>query len=261
MAKLRLEQENARWLVLCMSALILVGTISATLLWPQGSLAFAAPDALDLLPLSGDYKSPQSCRDCHPAEFQAWAETAHARASFDPLFQTFLFQQEQAGECFSCHTTGYDYLTGQFALPGVTCEACHGPLRPDHPEESMTVAASETLCGGCHTNTLAEWRLSRHGQVGVRCADCHQVHSQRLRSSEDTNALCADCHRDLTQDAIHRAHSQASVLCIACHVARPRADARDAIQGNLVTGHTFTVTVDTCDDCHPLALSPLPTQP
>ena len=43
-------------------------------------------------------------------------------------------------------------------LAGVTCEACHGPYREGHPEESMVIATSEDLCGICHPAFYADVR-------------------------------------------------------------------------------------------------------
>jgi hypothetical protein len=248
-------RQQSYWLALAISFVVLAGVISLTLFWPAASLA------LDEQPFQGSappgaYQSPQGCRQCHLAEFEDWSSTTHAQASFDPIFQIYLQQSERPGECFACHTTGYNATTGQFVLAGVTCEACHGPYRPAHPEESMTIARSEKLCGTCHANTLQEWSSSRHGQVGVTCVDCHEVHTQRTRVAATTNALCASCHQDHTQDATHSVHSRAGVRCIDCHLARPSNQAQAAMNGHAVTGHSFTVASATCDACHPTTPAP-----
>lgn len=247
---------QSHWLALVISFLILASTISLTLLWPSGSLAFEAETSANTFSIFGEYQSPQRCRECHEAEFQAWSNTTHAKASFDPIFQTYLQQAEEPGECFACHTTGYSAITGQFMLAGVTCEACHGPYREEHPQESMVIATSEDLCGTCHTSTLLEWESSRHGKVGVTCVDCHEVHTQKTRATVTTNSLCAGCHHDQTQDFTHTIHSQAEVLCIDCHLARPSDDVGDAVSGHAVTAHSFAVFVSTCNDCHVTSIRP-----
>lgn len=208
------------------------------------------------LALLGDYQSPQRCRGCHEPEFEAWSDTTHARASFDPIFQVYLQQVERPGECFACHATGYDTTTGQFVLAGVTCEACHGPYRAEHPQESMTIATSAELCGSCHPGTLHEWQTSRHGAVGVKCIDCHEVHTQQTRAAVTTNALCAACHQDQTYNQTHAAHSQANLHCVDCHLARPSDDVGEAVNGQAMTGHSFAVFVKTCNDCHPASVMP-----
>jgi nitrate/TMAO reductase-like tetraheme cytochrome c subunit len=249
-------QEKSPWLALAFALIILISTVSLTLFRPSRIQA-SDPLLQPSLPfVSGDFTSPQQCRICHEAEFAAWSNTTHAEASFDPIFQVSLQKIAEPGECFSCHTTGYDSVTGRFVLAGVTCEACHGPYRPDHPQESMAVAASEELCGTCHKNTLAEWKSSHHSRAGVTCADCHEVHTQKTREAANANLLCARCHTEQTQDALHLAHEidETGVFCIDCHLARQEVDA-DASGVTAGTGHAFTVVVSACSDCHPSALN------
>jgi len=247
---------HSHWLAFVVSFVILATTILLTLLWPAGSIALDNETLHDGTTLSawGNYQSPQQCRECHKPEFEAWSDTTHARATFDPIFQIYLQAEEKPGECFACHTTGYDTTTGQFVLAGVTCEACHGPYRVGHPEESMTIAASAEMCGKCHASTLAEWQSSQHGKVGVTCINCHEVHTQQTRAAASTNALCATCHEQQIQDHTHILHSEADVHCIDCHLARPGNDMSSAVNGHAITGHSFAVFVKTCDDCHPNSL-------
>jgi len=249
-------RRQSHWLVLAVSFVILSATISLTLIRPPGSLALEGETPGSTFSIFGSYQSPQRCRECHEPEFQAWSNTTHAQASFDPIFQTYLQQAEEPGECFTCHTTGYSAITGQFMLAGVTCEACHGPYRAGHPQESMVIATSEELCGACHPSTLLEWKSSRHGKVGVTCVDCHEVHTQKTRAAATTNSLCASCHQDHTQDTTHTIHSQADILCVECHLARPGDDASAAVHGQAVTGHSFAVFVSTCNTCHQARLRP-----
>lgn len=242
-------RQQSPWLVFAASFFIVVTTITLTLLWPTASVALEAKPNRGFS-MWGNYQSPQRCRECHEAEFAAWSNTTHAQASFDPIFQLYLQQVEQPGECFSCHTTGYNTNTGQFVLAGVTCEACHGPYRAEHPQESMVIATSAEMCGSCHPSTLVEWQSSRHGQVDVTCIDCHEVHTQHTREAVTTNALCATCHQDQIQNETHQVHSEANVVCVDCHLARPDNRGQGAVSGHAVTGHSFAVFFSTCDDCH-----------
>jgi hypothetical protein len=245
----------SHWLVFVVSFVILALTILLTLVWPPGSIALDNETLHDgSLSVWGNYQSPQHCRECHEPEFEAWSDTTHAQATFDPIFQTYLEDVDKPGECFACHTTGYDTNTGQFVLAGVTCEACHGPYRAEHPEESMMIAASAEMCGSCHASTLTEWQSSRHGNVGVNCIDCHEMHTQQTRAAASTNALCATCHQDQIQDETHNLHGKADIHCIDCHLARPGDDVSSAVNGHAITGHSFAVFVKTCDDCHPNSL-------
>jgi hypothetical protein len=248
-------RQHSPWLVFAASFTILTITISLTLLWPSGRVALGDTGSNNFS-VWGSYQSPERCRECHEEEFQAWSDTTHAQASFDPIFQIYLQQVEQPGECFTCHTTGYNTNTGQFVLAGVTCEACHGPYRPEHPEESMVLATSADMCGSCHPSTLLEWEASRHGEVAVTCIDCHEVHTQQTVADAATNALCATCHEHQIQNRTHVLHNDtADIHCIDCHLARPNNEGEGAVNGHAITGHSFAVFVKTCNECHPDATS------
>ena len=250
-------RENRQWLAPIGSLLIVASTLALTLLWPGESEANSGVRTSDAVVLPGDYQSPQRCRECHTEQFREWSGTSHADATFDPIFQVYLERFGRPGECLSCHTTGYDSTSGRFVLAGVTCEACHGPYREGHSAQSMVIASPEELCGTCHTSTLAEWRSSHHGAAGVTCTACHEVHTQRAHAADQTNALCVGCHQDQLLDSTHTVHLEGGLRCTQCHLARPEREASDAVKGQLVTGHGFTVIPDTCQGCH--SDSPLPT--
>ena len=245
-------RQQSQWLTLVASFAIMASTISLTLLCPSGRSVLANGRGGTLRSVFGVYQGPQQCGDCHQGELLAWSGTAHAEATFDPIFQIYLQREEESGECFTCHTPGDNALTGQFVTAGVTCEACHGPYRPGHPGESMAIASAVDLCSTCHRSTRYEWEASRHGQEGVTCVACHEVHTQRTRGVESTDALCVDCHTGdrSPQGEIHTTHQAAAVRCIDCHLARPVDRASTAANGHAVTAHSFTVAVTTCNQCH-----------
>lgn len=248
-------RKYSPWLAFLVSLVLVLLALLLTLWWPVESGALAEEPQSNTFSMWGDYQSPQRCRECHETEFQMWTNTVHAKASFDPIFQTYLQQVQQPGECFACHATGYDTNTGQFVLAGVTCEACHGPYRQGHPQESMTIATSAGLCGSCHPSTLHEWEASQHGAADVTCIDCHEVHTQQTHAAAATNELCADCHQEQTQNETHLVHNNTNIHCVDCHLARPKNDDGSAMKGQAVTGHSFAVFVKTCNDCHPDSVS------
>lgn len=245
-------RRHSPWLALLLSALILVASVTLTVYVSEGQAGVGAPlpDAGSLGSLAPGFRGPQQCAECHPAEFHAWSDTTHAKASFNPAFRELMHEAAEPGECFACHATGYNALTGQFVMAGVTCEACHGPYRASHPGQSMEMAASQELCGACHTSTLAEWESSRHGQAGIACVACHEVHAQRTRVKASTDALCAGCHQQGTQDAMHQVHKGERIVCITCHLSRPANQASQAISGHAITGHSFAVDPQVCTECH-----------
>jgi predicted CXXCH cytochrome family protein len=171
-----LRQQSPQ-LVLAVSFTIVVMTVSMTLLCSSESVARENDSPRPTTAIAGHYQGPNCCRDCHETEFVAWSRSSHAQAVIDPLFQVDLKKAEQPQECFACHTTGYDKASGRFQLAGVTCEACHGPLLPNHPEQLMKVPVTPERCGECHTAALTDWQTGLHGQPDQSCIDCHQLHS------------------------------------------------------------------------------------
>lgn len=242
------------WLAPAVSIGIVLATIGPSILAAQGTRILADSGALHPAPA---VTSPQGCGDCHAQEFQEWATSTHAAATFDPIFQLYLQEARQPGECFACHATGYSMATGQFLLAGVSCEACHGPYSPDHPSETMVIARSPVMCGECHPRTLEEWRTSDHGANGVTCIDCHAVHTQRTHAESSTTELCFSCHSQEIEGDIHVDHQPSDIACIACHLARP-GDMGVPINGQVATAHSFTVVSATCADCHPDNYGALP---
>lgn len=238
------------WMAILLTALIGSATILLTALLQPGAVVVADDSLGGVGSVVGTFQGPQHCAECHPSEFYSWAGTTHAQASFDPIFQAYLQGADNQGECFACHTTGYNAQTGQFVTAGVTCESCHGPYRDEHPGQSMEIATADELCGTCHKSTVAEWRTSNHGQAGIACVACHEVHTQKMHMQTNSDALCAGCHVRDAQDSLHQAHQSASVGCISCHVARPDFDAGAAVSGMAETGHSFDAEPGVCVDCH-----------
>jgi hypothetical protein len=78
-------------------------------------LLYAAPQVTSQ---SRTYLGADKCgRLCHKVEYTSWLKTKHAKA-FDSLKP----EDKAKQECVQCHITG-----GKTDLPGVQCEACHGP--------------------------------------------------------------------------------------------------------------------------------------
>ena len=169
-------RTHCHWLALGISLLMVLSALLLTGLGPptrlaQGTVAESCSAPQD------KYHSPQCCAECHPVKYQSRAETAHARARVDPLFDLDLQEQPEPGDCLCCHTTGYDAASGHYALPGVTCEACHAPYQPGHSAEEMAIAAPQEICRNCHVERFGEWRSGDHGEAGKNCATCHTIHS------------------------------------------------------------------------------------
>jgi predicted CXXCH cytochrome family protein len=207
----------------------------------------AAPVAEPANQASG-YAGSQSCAQCHENIHTEWQNTRHAQAFSAPIFQRDWTEQGSQVSCLECHTTGYDPVTGKYTEAGVTCEACHGPFQPNHPEAPMPITPNADLCGTCHKTTTDEWRASAHGQNGIQCQACHDPHTQTPKADSITS-LCTSCHQDRGTSFTHSTHANAGLECSNCHMfTSPRTS--DPILGLVPTGHTFTVGSDACIACH-----------
>lgn len=69
--------------------------------------------------------------------------------------------------------------------------------------------------------SFVQSKMYRHG---VRCSDCHDMHSLKLH--KEGNALCTQCHQAETYDTeahhfhkkVHKGHPSDGSLCIKCHM-------------------------------------------
>lgn len=119
---------------------------AVTLVAWVGSLALAEPT----------YIGAEKCKICHKVEFTSWQGLAHAKA-FDRLKP----EEQGKAECLKCHATG-----ASAEMPGVQCEACHGPgndyksikVMKDRAASlaaGLVIPTKET-CLGCHSGAPHE---------------------------------------------------------------------------------------------------------
>jgi len=71
------------------------------------------------------YKSPKTCADCHPDEYDVYATTGHSRAmeTLERVGQVY------NPDCMGCHLT---YDPEQDQLRAMHCVSCHGNIVWDH---------------------------------------------------------------------------------------------------------------------------------
>lgn len=222
--------------------------LGISLAWGAASTPAAASEPIAPPSQAGGYAGPDRCAVCHEDIHDEWVVSRHAKAFSSPIFQQNWEQVGEEFDCLACHTTGYDPAVNTYALEGVTCEACHGPLQADHPTEPMPIQADAELCATCHKTTTDEWRASKHGQVGIQCESCHDPHSQQPLA-DSVEALCTNCHQERGETFTHSTHADAGLECSNCHMfTDPRVG--PPIGGLAATGHTFTVGSDACIGCH-----------
>lgn len=179
-------------------------------------------------PATGDYHTTWSeitvgCEACHGpgSRHLAWA-------AMPPLARS---RTDNAGLTVRTGTTTAD---AQIRL----CAPCHsrrfqlGDNR--HTQgELLDILVPELLNDGlyfCDGQILAEdyvygsFVQSKMYQRGVRCSDCHDVHSLKLH--KEGNAVCTQCHRAAVYDTkehhfhkdFHEGRPSEGHLCVRCHM-------------------------------------------
>ena len=217
-----------------------------------------------------------SCEACHgPGEDHlAWARGKDPDADYDPLDAKGLVVQLKD---LSDSTWVQDPETRKFSrsqpLPSRveldTCARCHsrrGMLTEDyvygksihnsHSVEPLTPAmyhADGQILDEVYVYGSFVQSLMYH--KGVRCVDCHDAHSLKLK--RDGNALCLNCHDASFSRVEHHFHPDpgAGTQCVDCHMSQrtymvvdPRRDHSLRVPRpdlSLELG-----TPNACNDCH-----------
>lgn len=120
--------------------------------------------------LAADYIGAAKCKICHKLEYASWEGLDHAKA-----FENLKPEEQTKAECLRCHATG-----GKAELPGVQCEACHGPgseyksvtvmkARPAAVAAGLQMPG-EAACKACHENApheLPQFDYAERVKTGV----------------------------------------------------------------------------------------------
>jgi predicted CXXCH cytochrome family protein len=191
------------------------------------------------------------CQSCHPNEYNVWKNSTHAQATLDPVFQEQLAKSQNQDACLKCHTTGFDTGSGKFMSEGVTCEACHGAYKEGHPAgQTMALPIDAGTCRMCHEAAFSEWEKSQHAAQNIKCFDCHQAHTQGVRTGS-AETLCAACHNDEQTKLTHSVHGISGVDCVSCHMPKGMTDTASTSGMSIsASSHSFTVPADVCNRCH-----------
>jgi predicted CXXCH cytochrome family protein len=152
-----------------------------------------------------------------------------------------------------------------------TCASCHsrreGTVHPDFRPGNRFLdhyELSPLLPGLYHANGQIHDEVYEYGSFlqskmhakGVRCTDCHDPHSVRLKF--EGNRLCTQCHQSAVYDSVSHHHhpaESAGAQCASCHMP-----ARVYMEIDSRRDHQFAVprpdlsvelgTPNACNDCH-----------
>jgi len=147
--------------------------------------------------------------------------------------------------CFGCHTTASSMGSGfdeSKLIPGVSCEACHGPGLGHVAEmegvpsgsraavfhelgmadrifnpKKLTPEESVDFCGSCHGSY---WDVSLSGSNGVGNArfQPYRLEQSKCWNKKDARLICIACHdphQEVSTDASSYDH-----VCLNCHLTK-----------------------------------------
>jgi len=163
--------------------------------------------------------------------------------------------------CFGCHSTASS-TDGQFhperLIPGVSCEACHGPgaqhvveMSLEHDASTSTLifnparlspADSVDFCGACH-RTSADVGLSSITGIFKLRFPAYRLEQSRCWGNGDARLICTACHdahRPRVQDAAFY-----DKVCLSCH-----SPANGATKNGAHAIGTCKVSNHECVSCH-----------
>ncbi len=189
-----------------------------------------------------------NCESCHgPAEKHlSWAE--NKTEDKNTYILTGKNQKEQLNVCATCHarrvklTENYtpgEHFEDQYMVQNITNNYYHGD---GQIEEEDYVYGS--------------FMQSKMFAEGVKCNDCHNVHSLKLKF--EGNKLCLQCHVPANYETekhyFHKQNTEAS-LCINCHMT-----GKNYMGNDFRRDHSFRIprpdqsekfdTPNACTNCH-----------
>lgn len=111
---------------------------------------------------------------------------------------------------------------------------------------------------------FGSFMMSRMGNKGVTCMDCHNPHSGKLKLPYQNNAICMQCHAAPgargaipIDQATHSHHSDTNTgfLCVSCHMPETKYMQRDPRRDHGFTSPDPRLTIDlgipnACNGCH-----------
>ncbi len=120
---------------------------------PRALLVLLLALALPAASSAAEKIGPEACKACHPAAYEAWRASPHARAK-----ETLPERSRSDRRCLSCHAPD-----DEDGIAGVSCETCHGPGRAysapyvmRDPELARALGLAdpgERTCAACHTES------------------------------------------------------------------------------------------------------------
>jgi hypothetical protein len=147
---------------------------------------------------------------------------------------------DEARSCFSCHGTAAvegNQLALEKVVPGVGCEACHGPgelhvFEVTVGSEETTIETgtddyifnpksldpdtlSQEFCGACHRSASTVEEMPEHAAMNNVRFQPYRIFTSKGHDPNDPHLACTACH-DPHQD-LQRDEAKYDAKCTVCH--------------------------------------------
>jgi DmsE family decaheme c-type cytochrome len=186
----------------------------------------------------------EQCAACHGNA------SLHVESGGDPRKILRPDRQKRAdadATCLSCHRDGDSmvrWTCSEHGREDVSCIQCHDA----NAARGKTIRGGEfELCGSCHLDVKAKFRLPNRHRVEngrVDCSDCHDPHgnTSKMRDRDLRMRVCGDCHAEKTQPFVFDHGVKRTEGCVACH------DPHGSVNRRMLT---FAQVKPMCLQCHP----------
>ncbi len=189
-----------------------------------------------------------SCETCHGpgAQHLRWANSGQKEGNMHMVLGDN--QRSQMNMCAPCHARRVK-LTKDL-IPGIEFEDQYlvQNISSDYYHLDGQILEEDYVYGSFLQSKM-------HG-LGIKCGDCHNVHSNELKMTG--NKLCLQCHVPTTYDSpnhhFHKVDTEAS-QCINCHMT-----GRYYMGNDFRRDHSFRIprpdqsvdhgTPNACNECH-----------
>ncbi|HTG16363.1 MAG TPA: multiheme c-type cytochrome [Blastocatellia bacterium] len=167
---------------------------------------------------------------------------------------------DEARDCFACHAPAAvveSRLQLDPLIPGVNCEACHGPGEKHvkavasgskgsqifNPGKMDAFSLSQEFCGTCHRSFDQVMLMPAQGGVNNIRFQPYRMFNSRGHNKLDPRTSCVACHDP--HDKLEHDAARYDSTCLACHLKSPteaKTDKRKAA--------ACPVGKQQCTDCH-----------
>jgi DmsE family decaheme c-type cytochrome len=186
----------------------------------------------------------EQCAACHGNGSLHAASGGDPRKILRPDRQTVSAADATCLECHRDANVTARWTCAEHSREKVACVVCHDA----NARKGKTLRGSEfELCGGCHLDVRAKFRLANRHRVDdgrVLCSDCHDPHGNtaKMRDKDLRMRVCGECHPEKTTPFLHDHGIKRTEGCVACH------DPHGSVNRRMLT---FARMKPLCLQCHP----------